>query len=103
MIKIENWVTLENPITNQDLHKKLFQGLQNFQNKFKPNDIVYLFVLKKDEQNRRVFFSNHANWSKDEYVLVDKYKYHNFWSPTDAALAFAQTITERVIKLSGAT
>lgn len=103
MKKIEEWVTLENPITNKDLHKKLFNGLHSFKHAFKSNANVYLFILKKDEQSRRVFFSNHTEWNKEEYVLIGTYKFHNFWAPKESALSFAQTITDRVKELSGAT
>ena len=49
-------VTLENPITNEDLHNKLFQAVSLYG--FKPKDNIYLYITKKQELNRRVFFSN---------------------------------------------
>lgn len=95
-------ITLEHPISSEDLHKKLFTAVMLPHSGYKPKDNIYLYITKKQELNRRVFFSNHT-FNKSEYVLVGKYKYQNFCSPDDAALAFSQTITDRVIKLSGAT
>lgn len=92
-------ITLENPITKEDLHNKLFQAVSLYD--FKPKDDIYLYITKKQELNRRVFFSNHSNVS--EYILIGKYKYHNFFTPDAAALAFAATITTRIKELNGAT
>ncbi len=96
-------VTLENPITNEDLHKKLFTAVMSPHYGYKPRDTIYLYMSAQKELNRRITFNNIDKIDKTGCVLIGKYKYQNFFSPLDAALAFAQTITDRVIKLSGAT
>lgn len=94
-------VTLENPIRNEDLYNKLFEDIMRYD--FITKDNIYLYITKKQELNRRVFFSNQSSFNQTEYLLIGKYKYHNFFSPLDAALVFAATITTRVKELSGAT
>lgn len=96
---IGSHITLVNPITSEDLYTKLFEDISRYN--FKPKDNIYLYITKKQELNRRLFFSNHSSFNKSEYVLIGKYKYQNFWSPPAAALAFSQTITNRVKELSG--
>lgn len=100
--KIEkgSFVTLENPITNKDLHNKLFTALLLPGYGFKPRDNITLFISKKQEHQRRVFFGNHKNIDFADRILIGKYKYQNFCSPPAAALAFAQTITTRIKELS---
>lgn len=95
------FVTLENPITNEDLHKKLFTAVMSPHYGYKPHDTIYLYMSDKKELNRRIIFLNGEMLDKTGCVLIGKYKYQNFWTPPAAALAFAQTITDRVIKLSG--
>ncbi|MDD3856378.1 hypothetical protein [Sulfurimonas sp.] len=96
-------ITLEQPISSEDLHNKLFNAVMLPQYEYKSGDTIYLYMSSKKELNRRIIFINAEMLDKTGRVLIGKYEYCNFWSPPDAALAFAQTITDRVIKLSGAT
>lgn len=96
-------ITLEHPISSEDLHKKLFTAVMLPHYGYKPNDTIYLYVSSKKELNRRITFNHVDKIDKTGCVLIGKYKYHTFWSPPASALTFAQTITDRVIKLSGAT
>lgn len=94
-------ITLENPITNEDLHKKLFTAVMLSHYGYKSGDTIYLYMSSKKELNLRIIFINGEMLDKTDRILIGKYEYCNFWSPDDAALAFAQTITDRAIKLSG--
>lgn len=97
-------ITLENPIANEDLHNKLFNAVMLPQYEYKSGDTIFLYMSSKKELNRRISFSNVDKTDKTGCVLIGKYKYQHFWSTPAAALAFATTITDRVIKLSeGAT
>ena len=88
-------VTLSNPLVKEELHKILFQALPLCG--FGIRDDIYLLIAsKRDEINLRLFFANHSEWSKEEYILVGKYKYCNFFSPLDSALAFSETIVKKI-------
>lgn len=93
-------ITLENPIANEDLHNKLFNAVMLPQYEYKSGDTIFLYMSSKKELNRRISFSNVDKTDKTGLVRIGEYEFHNFWSTPEAALAFAQTITNRVIKLS---
>lgn len=98
-----SYITLEQPISSEDLHKKLFTAVMLPHYGYKSGDTIYLYMSSKKELNRRISFNNVDKTDKTGLVKIAEYKFHNFWSPPASAFAFAQTITDRVIKLSGAT
>ena len=89
-------ITFENPISYKDLYKKLFTAVMLPSYGYKPGDTIYLYMSAQKELNRRITFNNVDKTDKTGSILVGKYKYHNFWTPTESALAFAQTITNRI-------
>jgi hypothetical protein len=96
-------ITLEQPISSEDLHKKLFTAVMLSHYGYKSGDTIYLYMSSKKELNRRIIFINAEMLDKTGRVLIGKYEYCNFWSPPGAALAFAQTITDRVKALTKTT
>ncbi|MDQ1340890.1 MAG: hypothetical protein QG567_2048 [Campylobacterota bacterium] len=88
-------VTLSSPTTKEELYRILFQAL--WLCGFGVRDDIYLLIAsKRDGTSLRLFFCNHSDWSHEEYILVGKYKYCNFFSPLDSALAFSETIAKKI-------
>lgn len=93
-------ITLENPISNEDLHKKLFKAILSPHYGYKSGDTIYLYTSAHKELNRRISFNSVDKTDKTGLVKIGEYEFHNFWSPPDAALAFAATITTRINELT---
>lgn len=92
---IGSHITLENPITSEDLHNKLFENITRYD--FKPEDKIYLQMPPKYELNRRIFFNNYI--LTPDNILIGIYPYANFMSPEPSARAFAAALVERIKKL----
>ena len=90
-------VTLEYPISSDDLHNKLFSSITLYG--FGEQDKIYLQMPPKYERNRRIFFNNYI--LTPDNILIGIYPYANFMSPKPSAQAFAAALTEEIKKLCG--
>lgn len=88
-------VTLEYPISGDDLYGKLFNSVTLYG--FGERDKIYLQMPPKHERNRRIFFNNYI--LTPDNILIGIYPYANFMSPEPSARAFAAALAERIKSL----